>query len=273
MNTLRVVLADDHELVRAGLRALVDAHPGMKVVGEAADGEEAVARACELRPDVLVMDVSMPKMDRAEATERIRRECPGVKVIALTAHDDRAHLTRLLQAGAAGYILKRAAADELVRAIRSVAAGATYVDPVLAGAMLRRTALPAGADPAASADPLSDREEEVLRLDRAAHVAAVEVRHHDVEQHEVRLVPACRGDRLRPTVRLHDPEPGVGEHIGDERRNGGLVVDNEDADRHQTRAPRRAAAGVGCGGSRSRRRGIPRHLPLSSPRPRHPGRS
>lgn len=163
MSDLRVVLADDHEVVRAGLRALVNGSPGMTVVGEASDGAEAVALARELRPDVLVMDLSMPGMDGAAATERIRRECPEVKVIALTAHEDRAHLTRLLQAGAAGYALKRGAADELVRAVRTVAAGASYVDPTLAGSLLRKAAHPFGADVGADADPLSEREEEVLR--------------------------------------------------------------------------------------------------------------
>lgn len=162
MSELRVVLADDHEVVRAGLKALVDASPGLRVVGEAGDGAEAVARARELAPDVVVMDVSMPGMDGAEAAERIARECPAVRVVALTAHDDRAHLTRLLQAGAAGYVLKRAAAAELVRAIRTVASGGMYVDPVLAGSLLRRAARPALPGPD-SAETLSEREEEVLR--------------------------------------------------------------------------------------------------------------
>ncbi|HEX8696830.1 MAG TPA: response regulator transcription factor [Longimicrobium sp.] len=163
MSDLRVVLADDHEVVRTGLKALVDSSSGMRVVGEAGDGREAVARARELAPDVVVMDVSMPGMDGAEATERIARECPGVKVIALTAHDDRAHLARLLQAGAAGYVLKRAAADELVRAIRTVGSGGTYVDPVLAGSLLRSSTRPFGSGPSPSAEALSEREEEVLR--------------------------------------------------------------------------------------------------------------
>lgn len=158
MTELRIVLADDHEVVRTGLRALIDSSPGMRVVGEARDGAEAVARARELSPDVVVIDVSMPVLDGAGATERIARECPEVRVLALTMHEDRAHLTRLLQAGAAGYVLKRAAADELVRAIRTVAGGGTYVDPVLAGSLLR------GARPARSTpETLSEREEEVLR--------------------------------------------------------------------------------------------------------------
>jgi two-component system, NarL family, response regulator NreC len=163
MKQLRVVLADDHEIVRAGLKSLVEECADMTVVGEACNGTEAIRRASELKPDVLVMDLSMPQMDGAEATERIRRECPGVKVIALTAHDDRAHLTRLLQAGAVGYVLKRGAPDELVRAIRTVAGGATYVDPTLAGSLLRKAADPSRPDSHDEADPLSEREEEVLR--------------------------------------------------------------------------------------------------------------
>lgn len=163
MTALRVVLADDHEMVRTGMRALLDATPGVEVVGEARDGAEAIDRAAELRPDVLVMDVSMPVLDGAAATERLAREHPAVKVLVLTAHDDRAHLTRLLEAGAAGFVLKRAAADELVRAIRVVADGGTYVDPLLAGHLLRDRSRPAGAAPIPAGDALSDREEEVLR--------------------------------------------------------------------------------------------------------------
>jgi two-component system, NarL family, response regulator NreC len=158
-----VVLADDHELVRTGLRALVDGCPGMCVVGAAGSGAEAVACAREVKPDIVVMELSMPGMDGATATEILCREQPDVRVIAVTAHDDRAHLTRLLQAGASGYVLKRAAADELLRAIQAVAAGSTYVDPTLAGSLLRRAAHPLSPDPDATSDPLSEREEEVLR--------------------------------------------------------------------------------------------------------------
>jgi DNA-binding NarL/FixJ family response regulator len=156
------VLADDHEVVRSGLRALVDGTTGMEVVGEARDGAEACRRAAELRPDVVVMDVSMPVLDGAQATERIRRECPGVKVLALTMHEDRAHLSRLLQAGASGYLPKRAAAGELVRAIQVVAGGGTYVDPLLAGSLLGGTA-ERDRGGAGDGQRLSEREEDVLR--------------------------------------------------------------------------------------------------------------
>lgn len=154
MKDVRVLLADDHEVVRTGLRSLIDVTPGMEVVGEARDGADACRRAAELRPDVVVMDVSMPVLDGVEATERLTADFPAVRVVALTMHEDRGHLARLLQTGAAGYVLKRAAANELVRAIEVVAAGGTYVDPVLAGSVLRG---------ASGASALSDREAEVLR--------------------------------------------------------------------------------------------------------------
>jgi DNA-binding NarL/FixJ family response regulator len=161
MSGLRIVLADDHEVVRSGLRALVDATTGMAVVGEARDGAEACRKAAELRPDVVVMDVSMPLLDGAAATERIRRDCPEVKVLALTMHEDRGHLTRLLQAGASGYLPKRAAAEELVRAIQVVAGGGTYVDPQLAGTLLGGATEPSRGP--GDGQRLSEREEDVLR--------------------------------------------------------------------------------------------------------------
>src|SRR5215207_1853831 len=133
MAELRVFVVDDHAIVRRGLKALIDAEPGMTVVGEASDGLAACEQVPVLRPDVVVMDVSMPGLTGAQATERLRRECPAVKVLALTVHEDKGYLRQLLAAGAAGYVLKRAAAEELVRAIRVVASGGIYLDPSLAG--------------------------------------------------------------------------------------------------------------------------------------------
>jgi DNA-binding NarL/FixJ family response regulator len=134
--TVRVVLADDHAVVREGLKALINAQVNMNVVGEAADGETACRMTQALNPDVLVIDLSMPVLGGAEATERVRRECPDVKVLALTVHEERVYLTQLLRAGASGYVLKRAAASELVRAIRAVAAGGVHIDPALAGSLV-----------------------------------------------------------------------------------------------------------------------------------------
>jgi DNA-binding NarL/FixJ family response regulator len=161
---LRVLLADDHPVIRAGLRALIDAQPDMEVVGEAADGEDACRLAAEQAPDVAVLDISMPGLGGAQAAERIVRERPGVRVLALTVHEDRGYLQQLLRAGGSGYVLKRAAAADLIHAIRTVAHGGTFVDPDLAGEVLVGLL---GRAPRGGPDPgeaLSRREEEVLRL-------------------------------------------------------------------------------------------------------------
>lgn len=188
---IRIVIAEDHAIVRDGLRALVDAQPGLVVVGEAGDGQEAWQLACTLRPDVLLLDLSMPRANGVDAAQRIAHDCPAVRVLALTMHEERGYVTRLLRAGAAGYVLKRTASSELVRAIRTVAEGGTYVDPSLAGALLAdQAARPArgGADRADGLRELTSREEEVLRLVALGHSnkeigAALEVSVKTVETH------------------------------------------------------------------------------------------
>ena len=185
---LRVLLADDHNVVRAGLRALTDAQPDMEVVGEAADGEAACRLAAELGPDVAVLDVSMPLLGGASATERIVRGRPETRVVALTVHEDRGYLQQLLQAGASGYVLKRAAADDLIHAIRTVARGGTFLDPSLAGKVLGGLA----GRPAQGGE-LSDREEEVLRLIARGHTnreiaARLDVSVKTVETHKSRAM-------------------------------------------------------------------------------------
>ncbi|HEV2761877.1 MAG TPA: response regulator transcription factor [Pyrinomonadaceae bacterium] len=128
---LKVLLADDHALIRDGLRSLIDAQPDMLVVGGASDGQEVLILAAETEPDLVLMDISMPVLDGIQATRRLKRELPAVKVLALTAYDNQAYLTQLLEAGASGYVLKKMAAKELIEAIRVVAAGGTYLDPHL----------------------------------------------------------------------------------------------------------------------------------------------
>lgn len=164
MNKLRIFLADDHMVVREGLKALVNAQPDMHVVGEADNGDTAWRAACELAADVVVMDVSMPGMGGAEATERLRGECPQLKVLALTVYEDKSYLRQMLDAGAAGYVLKRAVTDELVRAIRTVAAGGSYVDPTLAGGLVSSFFNQEKAEGRAPSGELSERESQVLRL-------------------------------------------------------------------------------------------------------------
>jgi DNA-binding NarL/FixJ family response regulator len=162
MSNLRVFVADDHPIVRNGLRSHIESQPDIEVVGEAADGVDAVRGVLETRPDVAVLDVSMPLLSGADATARIREECPGVRVLALSAHEDAGYVRQMLAAGAAGYVVKRAAAAELVRAIRVVASGETYLDPSVAGPLLSGLARkPAWA--ALAVAELSDREAEVLK--------------------------------------------------------------------------------------------------------------
>jgi DNA-binding NarL/FixJ family response regulator len=164
MTKLRVFLADDHAVVREGLKALVNAQAGMEVVGEAADGQAALEAATKLRPDVVVMDISMPGLSGARATEQLKQACPQVRVLALTVHEDRGYLRQLLEAGASGYMLKRAAAEELIHALRTVAAGGVYLDPGLAGKVVSGFVRKPGAKEALEGTDLSEREEEVVRL-------------------------------------------------------------------------------------------------------------
>src|SRR5579871_6786857 len=169
MAELRVFLADDHAVVREGLRALINAQPGMAVVGEAADGLAACEQIPKLRPDVVVMDVSLPGLTGSQATERVRRECPAVRVLALTVHEDKGYLRQLLAAGAVGYVLKRAAAEELIHAIRVVAAGGVYLDPTMAGKVVGGFVQRPAMDRSANGGALSDREEAVVREIAAGH--------------------------------------------------------------------------------------------------------
>lgn len=164
MTELRILLADDHVIVRDGLALLIDGQPDMKVVAQVGTGREAVRLAIEKAPDVAVLDVSMPDMGGAEAAERIVEHCPHVRILALTRHADQSYLRRLLQAGAAGYVLKKSAADTLINAIRIVAQGGTYIEPGLAGPLLQRTFThPVGARKGHAKEVLSAREEEVLQ--------------------------------------------------------------------------------------------------------------
>jgi DNA-binding NarL/FixJ family response regulator len=162
---IRVLLVEDHETVRAGIKLIVGAQPDMDVVGEAADGRDAIARAQELAPDVVLMDVSMPGMNGLKATGRLLELCPRTKVLTLTRHTDDGYLQELLRAGASGYVLKQSAPTELLRAIRAVASGGKYLDPAITGKVLGNyVSRSASLRGDAQGGQLSERESEVVRL-------------------------------------------------------------------------------------------------------------
>jgi two-component system response regulator NreC len=166
---LRVLLVDDHSFIREGLKGLISKQRDMEVVGEAEDGELAVWRAIDCLADVVVMDISMPRMNGMLATAEIKRKCPHTQVLALSMHEDVTYLKALIEAGASGYILKRSAPQELIRAIRHIAAGETYLDPAVAG---RVTSIFAGKSVLRGdvlGTPLSEREEAVIRLVARGH--------------------------------------------------------------------------------------------------------
>ena len=158
---IRVLLVDDHAVVREGLRAFLELQDGIEVAGEASDGQEGVAAAERLRPDVVLMDLVMPRLDGVGAMRELRRRLPGVRVIVLTSFTDDQKLLPAVQAGAAGYLLKNAQPQELARAVRAAHAGEAVIDPQVAARLLDSVARPAGDTPE---DPLTRREHEVLEL-------------------------------------------------------------------------------------------------------------
>ncbi len=164
---IRLLLADDHTVLRAGLRMLLDAEPDMEVVGEASNGAEAVQRALELEPDVVLMDITMGDMNGLTATRRLTERLPGTKVLVLTMHDDEEYLRQMLEAGANGYVLKQAAHAELAVAIRAVQRGEVFIYPSFTKTLLSELVGGRGAGqqaPSDSYESLSEREQQVLRL-------------------------------------------------------------------------------------------------------------
>jgi DNA-binding NarL/FixJ family response regulator len=166
---VRVLLADDHVTVRYGLKLLIEAQPDMTVVAEANDGDEAIRQALALKPDVVVMDISMPGMNGLAATRALKREQPGTAIITLTRHTEDAYLQELLRAGVSGYVLKRSAPAELLHAIRGVAAGGQYLDSTLTARVTAGFASRAGGAARRAPTALTEREAQVLRLIAAGY--------------------------------------------------------------------------------------------------------
>lgn len=171
MNEIRLMLVDDHDVVRTGLKSYLETQPGLRVIAEANSGEAALLLVPETCPDVIVMDITMPDMDGLEATRRLMETYPKIKILALTVHEDKQYLFEMLAAGASGYVTKRAAAEELVEAVRTVANGGVYLQPILARWLLddyRRLLLNQAPDKGQASqdmlDVLSKRERQVLEL-------------------------------------------------------------------------------------------------------------
>jgi len=161
---MRILLADDHKLMREGLRMLLEKSGRITIVGEAGDGISAVRMARDLKPDLVLMDVAMPDLNGLEATRRIRAESPGVKVVALSMHADKRFVRGMFTAGAAGYVLKGSAFEEVATAIRTVAAGRVYISPKITDLMVADYIKLLAMSSPGSESPLSTREREVLQM-------------------------------------------------------------------------------------------------------------
>jgi DNA-binding NarL/FixJ family response regulator len=156
-------------VVREGVKALISAHPELRIVGEASNGREAVQKLAEHDVDVVVMDISMPELSGIEATGALRQQRPELRILALSVHEEPAYVQRLLELGAAGYVLKRSVPDNLITAIRSIAAGGLYLDPLVADEILGRLMPRPGSDNGPTPQPLSEREQAVLLMIAKGH--------------------------------------------------------------------------------------------------------
>ena len=217
--TIRVLLADDHALFREGVRSLLQTQPDIEVVGEVDDGRSAVREALALRPDVVLMDITMPQLDGIEATRQIAQRAPAVRVLVLTMHDNEDVFLRALGAGAAGYVLKRSGGHELMSAIRSTHEGNTYLSPYLAKALMSDYLehIDRGAPEPSPPKRLSAREQEILKMiaegQSSREIAeALHLSVKTVHNHRTRLMTKLdihrQADLVRYAIRLGMVEVG-----------------------------------------------------------------
>jgi len=162
--SVRVLLVDDHQMMRDGLRAILGRRSDFEVVGEADDGRTALAQASSLQPDVVVMDVGMPQMNGIEATRRLKKETPGSRVVALSTHSDKRYVLNMIEAGASGYVLKEAASEDLLRAVEAASLGEHYLSPQITGAVFEPWRNTASRGKSSAYRNLGTREREVLQL-------------------------------------------------------------------------------------------------------------
>lgn len=165
MENIRILIADDHFMVRQGTRNILEQEPDLKVVGEASDGAEAVKMAVDLKPDIILMDIAMPIVDGIEATKQIKTQCPDINILILSAYDDDQFIFKLLQAGASGYILKDVQGHEMIAVVRAVYHGEFVLHPLIAHKVKSRFTLSSVESPAqTSIEGLNARENELLKL-------------------------------------------------------------------------------------------------------------
>ena len=172
MSPIRIMLADDHQVVRTGLKSFLESQPDFKVIAEASNGREAIERALETRPDIILMDITMPEMDGLQATRQIKKLWPECVILCLTVHEDKFYFMEMLAAGASGYLTKQVASDELVSAIHAVSQGHVYLQPALARWLLEDYQQLASKQESTSNEPeaavklevLSERERGVLEM-------------------------------------------------------------------------------------------------------------
>ncbi len=207
VHKLSVFIVDDHMVVREGLKALVNAQFTMEVVGECADGQAACHEIERLQPDVVIMDLSLPVLSGARSTERLKRSCPHVKVLALTVHEEKSYLLDMLSAGACGYVLKRTVAEELIRALHSVASGGIYLDPAIAHKVVNESRPIPSNHEYRHGVSLTDREEQSLRLIALGYstkeiAARMEISGKTVETYRSRFMDKLGLDSRTDIVRV-----------------------------------------------------------------------
>ncbi len=197
MADIRIVLADDHAILRTGLRLLLEAQPDIKVVGEAGDGREALALAAQVQPDLVLLDLSMPGLGGLEALPILRKVAPAARILILTMHDDESYLRQALRGGASGYVLKKAVDHELLSAVQAVMRGEVYVHPSMTKALLEDLLPPTSTDtPDDPWQTLSEREQEVLILVARGHTSNEIADHLSLSNKTVETYRARGMDKL-----------------------------------------------------------------------------
>lgn len=204
---IRVVIADDHHLVRQGLRSLLEHNADMEVVGEAGTGYEAIEQAAQLQPDVIVMDLSMPRLDGVQAASRILDLNASIQVVIVSMHADTAIIHNLVRRGVKGYLLKDALADELMLAIRSAAAGKLYLSPTISESVMNMLVNPPRNEDEATLNPLTEREQEVLQLVAEGHTNAaiaqiLSISVKTVEKHRANMMTKLDANDLATLIRV-----------------------------------------------------------------------